>query len=81
MAIDPNSPELLTAVPSDVQAATIVDALAERGKCLVAGRAGRASRFFDGYHGTSRVSIALSGVHLIMQRDGSPARFPQFPCT
>ena len=31
MAIDPNSPERLTAVPSDIQAAAIVNALAERG--------------------------------------------------
>jgi len=31
MTNDPNSPELLTAVPSDIQAAAIVNALAERG--------------------------------------------------
>jgi hypothetical protein len=31
MTIDPHTPELLTAVPSDIQAAAIVNALAERG--------------------------------------------------
>ena len=31
MTIDPNTPELLTAVPTDLQAAVIVNALAERG--------------------------------------------------
>ena len=31
MTVDPNSPERLTAVPSDIQAAVIVNALADRG--------------------------------------------------
>ncbi|MCU0982471.1 MAG: ACT domain-containing protein [Pirellulaceae bacterium] len=31
MTVDPNSPERLTAVPSDIQAAAIVNALADRG--------------------------------------------------
>jgi hypothetical protein len=31
MTIDPNSPEVLVAVPNDIQAAAIVNALADRG--------------------------------------------------
>ncbi len=31
MTIDPNTPERLTAVPNDIQAAAIVNALADRG--------------------------------------------------